>query len=89
MVESEQSESARKRTLDAPIRSRHFTRLTGSVDVLRVRNGKKRQSEANVFVFRFFRRGSAGGFVSSGGERREEGARVERGAIPRGGRDEI
>ena len=78
-----------KRTLDAPIRSRHFTRLTGSVDVLRVRNGKKRQSEANVFVFRFFRRGSAGGFVSSGGERREEGARVERGAIPRGGRDEI
>ena len=89
LVESEQSESARKRTLDAPIRSRHFTRLTGSVDVLRVRNGEKRQSEANVFVFRFFRRGSAGGFVSSGGERREEGARVERGAIPRGGRDEI
>jgi len=63
LVESEQSESARKRTLNARVRSRHFTRLTGSVDVLRVRDGEKRQSETNVFVFRFFRRGSAGGFV--------------------------
>ena len=63
LVESEQSESARKRTLNAHVRSRHFTRLTRSVDVLRVRDGEKRQSETNVFVFRFFRRGSAGDFV--------------------------
>ena len=36
--------------------------------MFRVRDGEKRQSETNVFVFRFFRRGSAGGFVSSGGK---------------------
>ena len=64
--------SGKERKADAAIRRVHFTRAPGSLDVFRVRDGKTRESQTNVFVFRRFRSSSARDCVSRRRERREE-----------------